>query len=323
MFLSKKEIQDEYSKLYDELKSGMYSEADVSQMLFDSGKLSKDKVYEIILDMDRKIGSGLLKGRRKLLYWGLLPNERESIKKICDEANEFNVMEIFYKAFDEYFRIFLDNNLKYDEIKDEISDESINNEISRLYNCSVDFYFTKEYLLSIDKEVRRTRDIKAPNPSIATLLWSTIVIMDSHIKEWYFDKKVKHLSAYYSLTQEELDDLFVICTKANKLGIILYLGNSSENGIDHLTNDEVFRIAEVGKEVISKYFELLKNKNVEYKNKETKFLIKMEEFGKRHDIYEREIVDFANKALALGYNIVDIETQDELDEIYSKVFLEA
>ena len=53
-------------------------------------------------------------------------------------------------------------------------------------------YFTKEYLSSIDKEVRRTRDIKAPNPSIATLLWSTIVIMDSHIKEWYFDKKVKY-----------------------------------------------------------------------------------------------------------------------------------
>ena len=56
---------------------------------------------------------------------------------------------------------------------------------------------------------------------------------------------------------------------------------------------------------------------------ETKFLNIMNEFGKRHDINERELVEFSNKALELGYNVLDIETQEELDKVYKMVFPEA
>ena len=323
MFLSKKEIEEEYLKLYDELINGDYNRTNVESKINESTRQPYDKVLFMILEMDRNIGTGLLKGKRRLLYWGLLQEERERIQAICIKANNDNVIDIFYEAFNEYFKIFLENNLKYDEIKDEINNSKYINDIVRLHDAMSDFYFKRDKLIWVESDLRKRRDKELPNPSVCTLIWAIVLLVDRNVRVWYSDTRYRKNSIYYPLSQEELDELFVMCSKGNNLGINLYLNNNAENGINHLTDDEIYSISEIGKEAINRYFEILNNKNVEYKKMETKFLNMMNEFGKRHDINERELVEFSNKALELGYNVLDIETQEELDKVYKMVFPEA
>lgn len=323
MFLSRKEIEEEYLKLYDELINGKYNRANVASIIDESNREPSEKVFFMILDMDREIGSGLLNGKRRLLYWGLLQDERDIIKNICNKANDDNVIDVFYEAFNEYFKIFLDNNLKYDEVRDELNDSNYLNEIVRLRDGLLSYYFKRKEFIEVDKYIRKNRKKELPNPSICSLLWTVVVSVDNHVRAWYSDARIRKNSRYYPLSQEELDELFVMCAKGNDLDIILYLGNNSENGIYHLSDDDIFRISEVGKAAINRYFDILNNKNIEYKKMETDFLNRMNEFGEKHEMSESELVDFANKAYKIGVNVADIKSQEELDEVYKMVFPEA
>ena len=103
----------------------------------------------------------------------------------------------------------------------------------------------------------------------------------------------------------------------------MYLGNNPENGIAHLNEEQINLIANIGKEALNRYLDILETKNNEYKKMETEFLNKMNEFGKKHDMSERELVIFADSALKMGYNVADINSQEELDEVYKKVYPEA
>ena len=86
---------------------------------------------------------------------------------------------------------------------------------------------------------------------------------------------------------------------------------------------EIDAIYDVTNEAVSKYFKTLADENKNYKKIENEFVSKMNEFGKRHDMSERELVNFADGALKMGYNVADTETQEELDEVYKKVYPEA
>ena len=59
------------------------------------------------------------------------------------------------------------------------------------------------------------------------------------------------------------------------------------------------------------------------KKMETEFLNIMNEFGEKHNMSEKELFNFADSALKMGYNVADINTQEELDEVYRKVYPEA
>ena len=242
MFVTKKEIEDECQKLYYELKENQYNSDNVLQMIAESDRSVNEKIYLIIMDMDRKIGTGLLKWSPKLLYWGLLPYEREIIERICNEATEDNALNIFYKAYDEYFKLFLDNNLRYDEEKEELGDSYISDELTRLRERLFDYYFTKESLVNIDKFVRKNRNRNMPAPSICTLIWAMITSIDTQVRGWYFNKNINKSTYYIPFTQEEFDELFVICSKGNNFGISLYLGNNPENGLNDLSYVQLFDI---------------------------------------------------------------------------------
>ena len=323
MFYSKKQIENECQKLYTELKDNLYTEDIVLEKISEQDKPFNERVFDLILELDHMLGVGTLKGRIRLFYWGLMPDERLVLKNICDEANRDNAVDVFYKAFDAYFKIFLDNNLKYDEAKEELDSTNEIRDITRLRESILKYYFTKDVFIEIDKYVRKNRDISKPNPSIATLLWEDILKIDNDVKEWYLNEKNHITSQYYFFTQEELDELFVMCTEGNKLGIKLYLGDKPENGIIHLTDDQVYAISEVGKNVANHYLNILAKKNIEYKNEEARFLNKMNIFGQRHDMSEVELVEFANKAYNIGINLAELETQDELEDIYRIVYPEA
>jgi len=323
MFLSRKEIEEEYLNLYDELINGKYNRDNVASIIDESNRIPSEKVFFMILDMDREIGSGLLNGKRRLLYWGLLQDERDIIKNICNKANDDNVIDVFYEAFNEYFKIFLDNNLKYDEIKDELRESAVSNEISRIRDGLIQYYFSKKYFVDLDKNIRANRDKTLPKPSICSLLWEIVKNINFQIKNWYSNKSIKKSTYYFELTQEEFDELYGICIKGNNLGIVLYLGNNPENGIAHLNEEQINLIANIGKEALNRYLDILETKNNEYKKMETEFLNKMNEFGEKHDMSEKELVNFADSALKMGYNVADIETQEELDEVYKKVYPEA
>ena len=103
----------------------------------------------------------------------------------------------------------------------------------------------------------------------------------------------------------------------------MYLGNNPENGIAHLNEEQINLIANIGKEALNRYLDILETKNNEYKKMENEFLNKMNEFGEKHDMSEKELVNFADSALKMGYNIADIETQEELDEVFKKVYPES
>ncbi len=323
MFLSRKEIEDECQKFYEDLKNNQYNSNNVLQMIYESTRPINEKLYYIILDMDREIGTGLLKWSPKLLYWGLLPYEREVLQNICNKATEDTLLEVFYEAYDSYFKMFLDNNLKYDEIKDELRESAVSNEISRIREGLIQYYFSKKYFVDLDKNIRANRDKSLPKPSICSLLWEIVKNINFQIKNWYSNKSIKKSTYFFELSQEEFDELYGICIKGNNLGIVLYLGNNPENGIAHLNEEQINLIADIGKEALNRYLDILENKNNEYKKMETEFLNKMNKFGEKHDMSERELVNFADSALKMGYNLADIETQEELDDVYKKVYPEA
>ena len=323
MFIIKKEIEDECQKLYHDLKENQYNNDNVIKKIQESTGPINETIYFIIMEMDREIGTGLLKWSPKLLYWGLLPYEREILGRICNEATEDNAVEVFYKAYDEYFRLFLENNLRYDEIKNELDKESNNDELTRLREQLYNYYFTKDNFINIDKWVRQNRNKQLPAPSICTLLWAIVLSIDTQVRGWYSNDKINKNTFYFQLSQEELDELFGTCIKGNNLGIVLYLGNNPENGLNELSDNQLFSIFDIAKEAANKYFDILINKNDNYKKQQNDFMSMMNEFGTKHEMSESELIEFGNKAYRIGYNLTEVKTQEELEEVYNKVYPEA
>ena len=323
MFLSKKEIEDECHNLYDELTANQYNSDNVLKKLNERTGQLRGRIFQLILDIDYEIATKLSNDKRRSIFWGLLPYERDAIWNICDIATEENKVDVFYKAFDEYFRFFLDDNLKYAEICDQLVEEIIPDELSRLREHLLSYYFKKENFIAIEKKIRQSRTDSQPAPSVCTIIWTIVKDIDKQVKGLYYDRYLRKSLYYFTPTQDEFDELFVICEKGNRCGITLYYNNDSKNGLNDLSTAEIDAIYDVTNEAVSKYFKTLADDNKNYKKIENEFVSKMNEFGKRHDMSERELVNFADGALKMGYNVADIETQEELDEVYKKVYPEA
>ena len=160
------------------------------------------------------------------------------------------------------------------------------------------------------------------------VLYKTICeLFDITVNELLSGEKIKK-DEYQNKLEENIINTIDYSTRKiniirNNLGIVLYLGNNPENGIAHLNEEQINLIADIGKEALNRYLDILETKNNEYKKMETEFLNKMNEFGEKHDMSEKELVNFADSALKMGYNVADIETQEELDEVFKKVYPES
>ena len=213
MFLTRKEIEDECQNLHDELINNQYNFDNVLKKLNEkTGQLS-ERVFQLILDMDYEIGTSLSNEKRRLLFWGLLPYENNALWNICDKATEENKVDVFYKAIDEYFGFFLDDYLKYVEIIDQLEEEDIPYELLRLREHLLSYYFKKENFGAIEKSVREKRKNIQPAPSVCTIIWNILMSIDNQVKGLYYGKYLRNNLCYFTPTQEELDELFVICEK--------------------------------------------------------------------------------------------------------------
>ena len=149
------------------------------------------------------------------------------------------------------------------------------------------------------------------------------VIQGINLETMKLYKKTKHSSFFFNLYQWEWDDIFEICIKANRLGLQVFPKVNPKNDLSYLDAVEQTKLLEVYMEALNKYFDLLLKRNLDYLDEENLFLNKMMKFGDNHNMNEEELVVFANKAYQMGINVADINTQEELDEAYRKVFPEA
>lgn len=340
MILTEKEIEEECQRLYNELANNQYSSDKILQKIRESKRPLNETLFYIIMDMDREIGSNVLKWGSKLLYLGLLPYEREELGRICNGAIETKAIETFNKAFDEYFNFFLDNNLKYYYTEDDYEDEddvddfeykleekvekiTIPAELVRIREKICDHYFTKEKLVETDRFVRKNRNKQLPKPSVCTLIWSIVLTIDNQVKAWFGNANINKSTYYFQPSQEDLDELFSICAKGNRYEITLYAENNPNNGLNTFTYTQLCAIFRTARDAVSRYFEILADKNNKYKNMEREFVGLMNEFGNIHGMTESELVDFANKAHSMGYNVAEIKALSELEEVYKKVYPES
>ena len=149
------------------------------------------------------------------------------------------------------------------------------------------------------------------------------VIQGINLETMKLYKKTKHSSFFFNLYQWEWDDIFEICIKANRLGLQVFPKVNPKNDLSYLDAVEQTKLLEVYMEALNKYFDILLKRNLDYLDEENLFLNKMMKFGDNHNMNEEELVVFANKAYQMGINVADINTQEELDEAYRKVFPEA
>ncbi len=269
-----------------------------------------DILFETIIEIDKEVYKSTI--GKFSLYWGLMLNEKDEIYEIAKEANEnsspIEIKDILSKMIDKYFDIMLENNKKYIDIitDDKIEKEEIRSKISRLKNRALNYYTDKKQFLDAEKVVRKNNDIL---PSVCTIIWHILTVIDANVLN-YFKKNPQNDLFYFPLTQEERDDLFGICIKGNHQGIITYENNECK--LNSLNSYGFTFISNIEEEVINKYFDLLIEKNINYRMERHKFLALMNQFGDYHNLTEKELLDFAQKSHDMGYDISKISNIDSI-----------
>ena len=161
------------------------------------------------------------------------------------------------------------------------------------------------------------------NLSFAWIIYITIQAINIETAKIFKNPNFKHTIGYRNLFQYEWDDIFEICIKANRLGLTLFPRINTNNDLSYLDTSKQTKLLEIYSEALNKYYDTILKYNVDYLNEETQFLNKMMKFGDNHDMNEADLVQFSTKALQMGFNVADINTQEELEEVYKKVFPEA
>lgn len=161
------------------------------------------------------------------------------------------------------------------------------------------------------------------NISFAWIIYRMIQAINLDLSMLYKDKNYKHITYFFNLYQWQWDDIFEICIKANRIGLEVYPKINPNNDLSYLNEVEITKLLEVYEEAINKYFDLFLEVNKRYITDERTFIHKMTTFGDNHILTEAELVNFAMKAYDKGINVADINTQEELEEIYKQVCPEA
>ncbi len=161
------------------------------------------------------------------------------------------------------------------------------------------------------------------NISFAWIIYRMIQAINLDLSMLYKEKNYKHITYFFNLYQWQWDDIFEICIKANRIGLEVYPKINPNNDLSYLNEVEIIKLLEVYEEAINKYFDLFLELNKRYITDERTFIHKMTIFGDNHILTETELVDFAMKAYDKGINVADINTQEELEEIYKQVCPEA
>ena len=161
------------------------------------------------------------------------------------------------------------------------------------------------------------------NLSFAWIIYRVIQAINLDLSMLYKDKDYKHITYFFNLYQWQWDDIFEICIKANRIGLEVYPKINPNNDLSYLNEVEITKLLEVYEEAINKYFDLFLEVNKRYLTDERTFIHKMTTFGDNHILTEAELVSFATKAYEKGINVADINTQEELEEIYKQICPEA
>lgn len=161
------------------------------------------------------------------------------------------------------------------------------------------------------------------NISFAWIIFRMIQAINLDVSLLYRDKSIKRRTYFINLYQWQWDDIFEVCIKANRIGLEVYPKINPNNDLSYLNEVEIIKLLEVYEEAINKYFDLFLEVNKRYLTDERTFIHKMTTFGDNHILTEAELVSFAMKAYDKGINVADINTQEELEEIYKQVCPEA
>ncbi len=161
------------------------------------------------------------------------------------------------------------------------------------------------------------------NISFAWIIFRMIQAINLDVSLLYRDKSIKRRTYFINLYQWQWDDIFEICIKANRIGLEVYPKINPNNDLSYLNEVETIKLLEVYEEAINKYFDLFLEVNKRYLTDERTFIHKMTTFGDNHILTEEELVSFAMKAYDKGVNVADINTQEELEEIYKQICPEA
>lgn len=197
--------------------------------------------------------------------------------------------------------------------------ERIEQEIVFLRDGAFSAYYDIEFLANARKGLLKAN----LNISFAWIIYRVIQGINVETAKIYNNSQNKYASFFFKLYQWEWDDIFEICIKSNRLGLEVFPKLNPNNDLSYLNSVEQTKLLEIYSEALNKYFDILLKRNIVYLDEETMFINKMMKFGDNHDMNENDLVIFANKAYQMGINVADINTQEELDDIYKKVFPEA
>lgn len=183
--------------------------------------------------------------------------------------------------------------------------------------------FTAYYDLNILSQSRAVLIKGRFNLSFAWIIYRAIQAINIETAKLFKDSNFKHTIGYRNLFQYEWDDIFEICIKANRLGLTLFPRINTNNDLSYLDSSEQTKLLEIYFEALNKYYDIILKYNIDYLNEENQFLNKMMKFGDNHEMNEADLVQFSTKALQMGINVAEISTQEELEEVYKKVFPDA
>ena len=158
--------------------------------------------------------------------------------------------------------------------------------------------------------------------SMAHIVFKNLLTIDNYLKQMYQTKE-DMIGSYIEFDQSKWDSLFVICVKANYLGIDPYPSINISNDLNYLTNEQKTELLQVNEEATNKYFEYFMEYNIETTKGYVNFVNKMTKFGENHDLTDAEIDDFINIALEHNINVAHVDSQEELDKVYELLYPKA
>lgn len=315
-----KDITEEVNLIYEIYKNIYCDEEKLIKEINEKKIMIYDSLYEIILEMDSTLGVYSFIKPKKVFYWGLNEKERNVLKQICNRANCENYFVVFCDAVKKYFDIFLENNLKYNEMKYPNDFSDIKDCMDYLSDKIISGHINSKYFYDTASRVNNNKNDNR-KPSVCVVVWNMLTGSIGILKHWLNSHKNNPVQ-FFELTQEEQDDLYCSCVAANKLGIELYSKHDKYYTVNNI-DGYMPALLEIVTGVYKQYFEILLDDNIKCRDNCYKQMNMLDEFAEIHDMSERDIIDFVKKADSNGYNIMDCKTNEEIETLYKEIFPES
>ena len=197
----------------------------------------------------------------------------------------------------------------------------------RIDKVTIEINNIREYVLkSVNIEMLNQNRIylisKNIRLSMAHIIYKNLLTIDSYVKQLYQNTNDK-VGNYIEFEQYKWDLLFVICVRANFLGIDPYPTINRNNNLDYLTEHQKAELLQVNEKAINRYFDFFMEYNIEAIKGFDSFINKMSIFGENHNLSEEEINDFIHMALERNINVAYIDSQEELDKVFDSLYPKA